>query len=183
MATSRSLNKVLLIGNLTRNPVLRSTANNATVCTFGLATNDSWKDSSGNLQERTEFHNLVSWNKLAEICAQILATGMLVWIEGELRTRTWEDMNGNRRYKTEIKINDMKLLDDKGKKGVGIEAAKAEGEGGGATNAGEDSKSVDKGNDSDDSKSEEKTKSTKVSEVAEEDPAEDATEDDGEDLF
>lgn len=128
MATSRSLNKVFLIGNLTRNPVLRSTNNGATVSTFGIATNDSWKDSSGNLQERTEFHNVVAWNKLAEICAQILATGMLVWIEGELRTRTWEDGTGNRRYKTEIKINDMKLLDDKGKKGVGIEAAQAAGE-------------------------------------------------------
>lgn len=126
MATSRSLNKVLLIGNLTRNPVLRSTANGATVCTFGVATNDSWKDSNGNLQERTEFHNVVAWNKLAEICAQILSTGMLVWIEGELRTRTWEDANGGRRYKTEIKINDMKLLDDKGKKGVGVDAARSE---------------------------------------------------------
>jgi single-strand DNA-binding protein len=130
MATSRSLNKVLLIGNLTRNPVLRSTANGSTVCTFGVATNDSWKDSSGNVQERTEFHNVVAWNKLAEICAQILATGMLVWIEGELRTRTWEDGNGGRKYKTEIKINDMKLLDDKDKKGVGIEEAKKAGDSG-----------------------------------------------------
>ncbi|MBW7953241.1 MAG: single-stranded DNA-binding protein [Candidatus Dojkabacteria bacterium] len=128
MATSRSLNKVLLIGNLTRNPVLRSTSNNATVCTFGVATNDSWKDSNGNLQERTEFHNVVAWNKLAEICAQILSTGMLVWIEGELRTRTWEDSTGGRRYKTEIKVNDMKLLDDKGKKGIGIDAARSEGD-------------------------------------------------------
>ncbi len=130
MATSRSLNKVLLIGNLTRNPVLRSTANGSTVCTFGVATNDSWKDSSGNVQERTEFHNVVAWNKLAEICAQILSTGMLVWIEGELRTRTWEDGNGGRKYKTEIKINDMKLLDDKDKKGVGIEEAKKAGDSG-----------------------------------------------------
>lgn len=128
MATSRSLNKVFLIGNLTRNPVLRSTANGATVCTFGVATNDSWKDASGNMQERTEFHNVVAWNKLAEICAQILATGMLVWIEGELRTRTWEDVGGTRKYKTEIKINDMKLLDDKGKKGVGIDEAKSAGD-------------------------------------------------------
>jgi single-strand DNA-binding protein len=126
MSTARSLNKVLIIGNLTRNPVLRNTSNGASVCTFGVATNATWRDSSGNVQERTEFHNIVAWNKLAEICAQLLATGMLIFIEGELRTRTWDDVNGVRHYRTEIKIDDMKLLDDKGKKGVGIEVAKAE---------------------------------------------------------
>lgn len=124
MSTSRSLNKVTLIGNLTRNPVIRTVGGGSVVCNFGLATNATWRDSSGNIQERTEFHNLVAWNKLAEICAQILATGMLVYIEGELRTRTWDDSSGNRHYKTEIKIDDMKLLDDKGKKGVGIDEAK-----------------------------------------------------------
>ncbi|MEI7578839.1 MAG: single-stranded DNA-binding protein [bacterium] len=124
MSTARSLNKVLIIGNLTRNPVLRVTANGASVCTFGVATNATWRDSSGNVQERTEFHNIVAWNKLAEICAQLLATGMLVFIEGELRTRTWDDANGVRHYRTEIKIDDMKLLDDKGKKGVGLDQAK-----------------------------------------------------------
>jgi len=128
MSTARSLNKALLIGNLTRNPVLRSTSNGATVCTFGVATNATWKDGTGNLQERTEFHNVVAWNKLAEICAQILSTGMLVYIEGELRTRTWDDANGVRHYRTEVKIDDMKLLDDKGKKGIGIEVAKESGE-------------------------------------------------------
>ena len=128
MSTARSLNKVILIGNLTRNPVIRSTSNGAVVCTFGIATNATWKDSSGNLQERTEFHNVVAWNKLAEICAQILSTGMLVYIEGELRTRTWDDANGVRHYRTEVKIDDMKLLDDKGKKGVGVDAAKEAGE-------------------------------------------------------
>jgi len=124
MSTSRSLNKVLLIGNLTRNPVIRQTTNGSVVCSFGLATNSTWKDSKGNLQERTEFHNIVAWNKLGEICAQILAVGMLVYIEGELRTRTWEDTNTNKHFKTEIKLEDMKLLDDKDKKGVGIDAAK-----------------------------------------------------------
>jgi single-strand DNA-binding protein len=128
MSTSRSLNKVFLIGNLTRNPVIRQTSNGSIVCSFGIATNSTWKDSKGNLQERTEFHNIVAWNKLGEICSVILAVGMLVYIEGELRTRTWEDANGNKHFKTEIKLEDMKLLDDKGKKGVGIESAKSAGE-------------------------------------------------------
>jgi single-strand DNA-binding protein len=128
MSTSRSVNKVILIGNLTRNPVLRTIGNGSVVCNFGIATNATWKDGGSNVQERTEFHNLVAWNKLAEICAQILAVGMLIYVEGELRTRTWDDANGVRHYKTEIKINDMKLLDDKGKKGVGLDEAKLAGE-------------------------------------------------------
>jgi len=124
MSTSRSLNKVILIGNLTRDPVLRSTAKNSSVCTFGLATNSSWRDAAGGTQERTEFHNVVAWNKLAEICVQLLSVGMSVYIEGELRTRTWTDQNGVRHFRTEIKALDMKLLDNKNKKGVGMEAAK-----------------------------------------------------------
>jgi single-strand DNA-binding protein len=127
MTTARSLNKVMIIGNLTRNPVIRTTGNGSIVCTFGIATNSTWRDSSGNLQERTEFHNIVVWNKLAEICAQILATGMLVHVEGELRTRAWDDANGVRHYRTEVKISDMLLLDDKGKKGVGVDEAKKAG--------------------------------------------------------
>lgn len=126
MSTSRSLNKVILIGNLTRNPVLKTTATNATVCTFGLATNSVWKDSQNNVQERTEFHNIVAWNKLGEICAQLLAVGMFVYVEGELRTRTWTDENGVRHYRTEIKAQDMKILDKKGKEGVGVDKAKEE---------------------------------------------------------
>jgi single-strand DNA-binding protein len=133
MSTSRSVNKVILIGNLTRNPVLRTIGNGSVVCNFGIATNATWKDGGSNVQERTEFHNLVAWNKLAEICAQILAVGMLIYVEGELRTRTWDDANGVRHYKTEIKINDMKLLDDKGKKGVGLDEAKLAGEEDGET--------------------------------------------------
>ncbi|MFC1780170.1 single-stranded DNA-binding protein [Patescibacteria group bacterium] len=128
MATSRSLNKVMLIGNLSRDPVIKTTPSGATVCTFGIATNTAWKDESGELQERAEFHNVVSWNKLAEICAQILAVGMLVFIDGELRTRSWDDENGVRHYRSEIRINDMKLLDSKGKSGVGVEEARVNGE-------------------------------------------------------
>lgn len=123
MSTSRSLNKVMLIGNLSRNPVVKKTPNDSTVCTFGIATNSTWKSSDGTVQERTEFHNIVVWNKLGEICAALLTTGMLVYVEGELRTRTWEDDNGVRHYRSEIKISEMKLLDSKGKDGVGLDAA------------------------------------------------------------
>ncbi|BCX13836.1 MAG: single-stranded DNA-binding protein 1 [Candidatus Dojkabacteria bacterium] len=127
MAKARSLNKVILIGNLTRDPVLRETSNGVLVCTFGVATNSSWKDSNGEVQERAEFHNIVAFNKLAEICAQVLAVGMYVYIEGELRTRVKTDANGNKVYRTEVKLNDMLLLDAKEKQGVGIEAAREAG--------------------------------------------------------
>lgn len=117
----------MLIGNLTRDPVVRNVGDKqSVVCTFGVATNSTWKDSQGNLQERTEFHNIVAWNKLGEICAQILSTGMLVYLEGELRTRTWDDDNGTRHYRVEVKLSDMKLLDAKGKKGVGLDEATEE---------------------------------------------------------
>ncbi|MCA9385948.1 single-stranded DNA-binding protein [Candidatus Dojkabacteria bacterium] len=128
MSTARSLNRVSIIGNLTRPPVLRKTGNGAVVGTFGVATNATWKDSDGNLQERAEFHNIVAWNKLAEICAQILNTGMLVYLDGELRTRAWNDENNKKHFRTEIKINDMKLLDAKDKKGTGMDVAFEAGE-------------------------------------------------------
>lgn len=127
MPKARSLNKVMLIGNLTRNPVIRDAGNGSLVATFGVATNSSWKDASGDIQERTEFHNVVAWNKLAEICAQILSVGMLVYIEGEIRTRTWEDQSGSKRQQVEIKLVDMALLDGKGKKGIGIDDARSAG--------------------------------------------------------
>ncbi len=128
MAKSRSLNKVILIGNLTRDPILRESGNNVVVCTFGVATNTSWKDIDGNIQERAEFHNIVAFNKLAEICAQVLSSGMLVYIEGELRTRVKERGEGEKYYKTEVKLNDMLLLNSKDKEPVGIDAAKSAGD-------------------------------------------------------
>ncbi len=115
MMSARSLNKVMLIGNLTRDPEMRQTPSGAAVCTFGLATNSVWKTSDGVVEESTEFHNIVCWNKLAEICNQLLRKGMKVYVEGELRTRTWEDETGVKKWKTEIKISDMILLDNKGK--------------------------------------------------------------------
>ena len=118
---ARSLNKVLLIGNLTRDPEMRYTNSGTPVVTFGMATNKSWKDSDGETKELAEFHNLVAWNKIAEICQQLLAKGMKVYIEGSLNTRSWEGDDGVTRYKTEIRVDNMILLDSKGKDGAGLD--------------------------------------------------------------
>lgn len=115
--SARSLNKVMLIGNLTRDPEMRYTANGTAVVTFGLATNKSWKNQEGAMEESTQFHNIVAWNKMAEICNQILKKGMKVYVEGELNTRSWEGEDGVTRYKTEVRISDMILLDGKGRSG------------------------------------------------------------------
>ena len=117
----RSLNKVMLIGNLTRDPEIRYTTGGATVVSFGLATNKSWKNPEGEIQESTEFHNIVAWGKMAEICQQLLAKGMKVYIEGSLNTRSWEDDSGTTKYKTEVRVDEMILLDSKGKQGAGID--------------------------------------------------------------
>ncbi len=117
--SARSLNKVQLIGNLTRDPELRYTTGGTPVVTFGMATNKSWKDQEGNVKEVAEFHNIVAWNKMAEICQQLLAKGMKVYIEGSLSTRSWEADDGSTRYKTEVRVDDMILLDSKGKQGDG----------------------------------------------------------------
>ena len=116
---ARSLNKVLLIGNLTRDPEMRYTNSGTPVVTFGLATNKSWKDTNGEVKELAEFHNVVAWNKMAEICQQLLAKGMKVYIEGSLNTRSWQGEDGSTRYKTEVRVTDMILLDSKGKQGAG----------------------------------------------------------------
>ncbi len=120
--SARSLNKVQLIGNLTREPELRYTTGGTPVVTFGLATNKSWKDQEGSVKEIAEFHNIVAWNKMAEICQQLLAKGMKVYIEGSLSTRSWEADDGSTRYKTEVRVNDMILLDSKGKQGAGFDS-------------------------------------------------------------
>ena len=122
----RSLNKVMLIGNLTRDPEIRYTTGGATVVSFGLATNKSWKNPEGEIQESTEFHNIVAWSKMAEICQQLLAKGMKVYIEGSLNTRSWEDDSGTTKYKTEVRVDEMILLDSKGKPGAGIEDQETE---------------------------------------------------------
>src|SRR5438309_8048998 len=110
---ARSLNKVQLIGNLTRDPELRYTPNGNAVCTFGLATNRSWTTDSGEKKEDTEFHRIVAWNKLAELCSQFLVKGRKVYVEGRLSTRKYTDKNNVERETTEIVIDDMLLLDKK----------------------------------------------------------------------
>lgn len=112
--SSRSLNKVMLIGNLTRDPELRYTPSGTAVSSFGVATNRSWMPSdSSERREETEFHRIVAWNKLAELCAQLLTKGRKVYIEGRLQTRSWETPNGERRQTTEVVAEDMVILDQR----------------------------------------------------------------------
>ncbi|PIZ47197.1 single-stranded DNA-binding protein [Candidatus Woesebacteria bacterium CG_4_10_14_0_2_um_filter_39_14] len=110
---ARSLNKVQLIGNLTRDPELRYTPSGAAVCTLGLATNRQWVTETGEKKEDAEFHRLVAWNKLAEICSQLLKKGRKIYVEGRLQTRSWQGQDGNQRQTTEIVISDMIILDPK----------------------------------------------------------------------
>lgn len=107
---SKSLNKVQLIGNLGRDPELKYTSAGVAVATFSIATSDSWKDQEGNLQERTEWHNIVAWRKLAEICGEWLKKGKRVYIEGKLQTRSYEK-DGIKKYMTEIVADQLIMLD------------------------------------------------------------------------
>ncbi len=112
---AKSLNKVMLIGNLGRDPELRYTTSGVAVATFGLATNVSWRDQDGNVQEKTEWHNIVAWRKLAEICGEWLKKGKKVYIEGRLQTRTYDDRNtGTKKYITEIVADNLIMLDSRG---------------------------------------------------------------------
>ncbi|MBI3290523.1 single-stranded DNA-binding protein [Candidatus Microgenomates bacterium] len=114
---NKSLNKVQLIGNMTRDPELRYTPTGAAVCTFSVATNRSWATESGEKKEEAEFHRVVAWNKLAEICSQLLLKGRRVYIEGRLATRSWQGQDGAQRQTTEIVCSDMIILDSKGMTG------------------------------------------------------------------
>ncbi len=106
-----SLNKVMLIGNLTRDPETRTTTSGQTVSSFSIATSRSWKDQAGQLQEKTEFHSIVAWGKLGELCSQYLAKGRKAWIEGHLQTRDWTGEDGVKRYRTEIVADNVLFLD------------------------------------------------------------------------
>ncbi len=111
----KSLNKVLLIGNLGKDPELSYTATGVAVAKFSMATGERWKDQDGNTQERTEWHNIVAWRKLAEICGQYLKKGSKVYLEGRLQTRSWDDKNtGVKRYATEVVADNLIMLDSKG---------------------------------------------------------------------
>ena len=113
------LNRAMIIGNVTRDPELRTTATGQNVCSFGIATNQQWTDAQGAKQQRAEYHNIVAWGKLAEICGQYLGKGRKVYIEGRLQTREWETQDAQKRQRTEIVADNMILLD---RKDVGSQA-------------------------------------------------------------
>ena len=107
---SSSLNKALLIGHLGRDPEIRYTADGSPVANFSLATNEVWTDKSGTRQERTEWHNIVAWSKLADLAKRYLTKGRQVYVEGRIRTREWDDREGNKRRTTEIVASTLVLL-------------------------------------------------------------------------
>lgn len=107
------VNRVILVGRLGKDPEMRYTAGGAPVTHFSLATDESWKDQNGERQKRTEWHNIVVWNKLAETCNQYLSKGKMVYIEGRIQTREWDDKDGNKRRTTEIVASDMRMLEKK----------------------------------------------------------------------
>ena len=122
---ARSLNKVQLIGNLTRDPELRYTPSGSAVCTFGIATNRTWTTDSGEKREEVDFHNIVAWRKLAELCSQFLTKGRKVYVEGRLSTRSWTGQDGQQKSRTEVVIDDMILLDNR-QSGSGQQASRSE---------------------------------------------------------
>jgi single-strand DNA-binding protein len=111
---ANSVNKAILVGRLGKDPEVKYTQGGTPVAKFTLATNEVWKDQSGEKQERTEWHNIVAWSKLAEICGQYLNKGSRVYIEGRIQTRSWEDKEGNKRYTTEIRADNMVMLSGRG---------------------------------------------------------------------
>lgn len=114
------INKVILVGRLGKDPEIRSTPQGTSVVKFSLATDEKFTDRAGEKQERTEWHNIVAWGKLAEICGQYLKKGKLVYLEGSIRTDSWDDKeSGQKKYRTEIVANTMKMLDSRRDEGSG----------------------------------------------------------------
>lgn len=109
-----SLNRATILGNLTKDPEIRQTPSGQKVCTFGVATNRSWNDAAGAKQEAVEFHYVVAWGKLADICGQYLTKGKKVYVEGRLQTRDWDGQDGIKRYRTEIITENLIMLDRSG---------------------------------------------------------------------
>lgn len=105
-----SVNKVILLGRLGQDPELKYTPGGSPVCNFSLATTESWTDKSGQKQEKTEWHRVVVWGKLAELCNQYLAKGRQAFLEGRLQTRSWDDKDGNKRYTTEILASTVQFI-------------------------------------------------------------------------
>jgi single-strand DNA-binding protein len=112
-----SVNKVILVGNLGKDPELRYTPAGAAVATFSLATTERFKGKDGQQQEKTEWHNIVAWRQLAEICGKFLHKGKQVYIEGRIQTRSYDDRDGNKRYITEIVADQMQMLGRAGEEG------------------------------------------------------------------
>lgn len=114
---ARGINKVILIGNLGQDPELRYTGSGTAVCNMRLATNESYKDADGNMVDKTEWHSVVAWSRLAEICGEYLKKGSQVYFEGSLQTRSYDDRDGNTKYVTEIKAREMMMLSGRGEGG------------------------------------------------------------------
>lgn len=132
-----SVNKVILVGNLGKDPELRYTPSGAAVATFSLATTERYKDRDGNRQEKTEWHNVVAWRQLAEICGKFLHKGKQVYIEGKIQTRSYDDRDGNKRYITEIVADQMQMLGSREDQGGGYSGGQqAGGYGGGQPQGG-----------------------------------------------
>lgn len=108
-----SVNKVILVGNLGKDPEVRYTPSGTAVASFSMATTERYKDRDGNQQEKTEWHNIIAWRQLAEICGKFLHKGKQVYIEGKLTTRSYDDRDGNKRYVTEIVADQMQMLGSK----------------------------------------------------------------------
>jgi single-strand DNA-binding protein len=118
-----SVNKVILVGNLGRDPETRYTGSGQAVCNFSIATSETFKDRNGERQKRTEWHKIVVWGKLAEICQQYLKKGAQIFIEGKIQSREWQDKEGNKRTSFEIVARDMRMLGSRGESAMGASAA------------------------------------------------------------
>lgn len=123
------INKVTILGRLGKDPELKYTPSGAPVCTFSVATSEAWTDKDGKKQEKTEWHNIVIWQKLAEVAAKYLAKGSQCYLEGKLATRSWDDKDGNKRYTTEIIANKLELIGSKANKEGGAPGAADPGPG------------------------------------------------------
>jgi single-strand DNA-binding protein len=155
---ARSLNRVQLIGNLTRDPELRYTPQGTAVCSFSIATNRSWTTDAGEKKDEADFHRIVAWNKLAELCSQFLSKGRKVYVEGRLSTRNWTAQDGAQRSTTEVIISDMILLDSAGNRASSAQPK-------------EDEESFEEPEEAAEEKSVKAVKSKKTKEVKEEESA------------
>lgn len=124
------VNKAIILGNLGADPETKFTGNGTAVANFTVATTERWKDQSGQQQEKTEWHRVVAWKRLAEICGEYLHKGSKVYIEGSIQTRQWEDQQGQKRYTTEIVAREMKMLDSKPTGGQGNQGGYGQEQGG-----------------------------------------------------